>query len=206
MTLKLGMLHRVLRYYQVCSNDDPGLTLTYFTARSNLFPYAFVLEKGKIMDFSETLVVYDLKLATDDRSDEKFLLASNHCSLGAVCPLPRGFIHILNLEKKNRIQSDFKEISLKLATNGKSDNAFLLTSKFCPLGGCLPLLRGYIIKKLYKIRLQRHFFFKLATNEWSDKTFLLALKLCTLGAVCTCHGAIYMYKIMIFFFMYKTRL
>ena len=66
MTLKLGMQHRVLEYYQVCSNDDPGLTLTYFTARSNLVPYAFVWEKGKIMDFSETIVVYDLKLATDE--------------------------------------------------------------------------------------------------------------------------------------------
>ena len=32
MSLKLGMQHRVLEYYQVCSNDDPGLTLTYFTA------------------------------------------------------------------------------------------------------------------------------------------------------------------------------
>ena len=45
MTLKLGMQHRVLDYYQVCSNDDPELTLTYFTARSNLIRYAFVLEK-----------------------------------------------------------------------------------------------------------------------------------------------------------------
>ena len=66
MTLKLGMYHRVLEYYQVCSNDDPRLTLTYFMARSNLVPYAFVCEKGKTMDFSETNVVYDLKLATDD--------------------------------------------------------------------------------------------------------------------------------------------
>ena len=50
MTLKLGMQHWVLKYYQVYSNDDPGLTLTYFTARSDLVPYAFVLEKGKPMD------------------------------------------------------------------------------------------------------------------------------------------------------------
>ena len=28
-----------------CSNDDPGLTLTYFMARSNLVPYAFVWGK-----------------------------------------------------------------------------------------------------------------------------------------------------------------
>ena len=40
-----------------------GLTLTYFTARSNLVSSACVWEKGKTMDFSETIVVYDLKLA-----------------------------------------------------------------------------------------------------------------------------------------------
>ena len=86
MTLKRGMYHRVLEYYQVCSNDDPGLTLTYFMARSNLFPYAFVWEKGKKIDFSETIVVYDFKLATDDRSDKKFLLTSKLCPLYAPCP------------------------------------------------------------------------------------------------------------------------
>ena len=60
--LESCMLHRVLVYFQVCSNDDPELTLTYFTARLNLIPYAFVWEKGKIMDFSETVVVYDIKV------------------------------------------------------------------------------------------------------------------------------------------------
>ena len=54
--------HRVLKYYQICSNDDHGLTLTYFTACSNLVPFAFVWEKGKTMNFSETIVVYDIKL------------------------------------------------------------------------------------------------------------------------------------------------
>ena len=33
---KLGMQHRRLQPIIVCSNDDPGVTLTYFTARSNL--------------------------------------------------------------------------------------------------------------------------------------------------------------------------
>ena len=51
-----------------------------------MVPYAFVWKKGKTMDFSETIVVYDLKLATDDRSDKKFLLTSKLCPLGAVCP------------------------------------------------------------------------------------------------------------------------
>ena len=107
----------MLQYYQVRSNDDTELTLTYFTARSNLVPYAFVWEKGKTKDFSETVVVYDLKLTKDDRSDKKFLLTSKLCHLGAVCPLPRGYIHVSSHEIKC-IKSDFKEISLKLATNG----------------------------------------------------------------------------------------
>ena len=82
------MQHWVLKYCQVYSNDEPGLTLTYFTARSNLVPYAFVWEKVKTMGFSETIVIYDLKLATDDRSDKKFLLTSKLCPLGAVYPMP----------------------------------------------------------------------------------------------------------------------
>ena len=60
--LKLIMQHRLLEYCQVYSNDDPGLTLTYFMTRSNLVPYAFVWEKGKTMNFLETMIVYDIKV------------------------------------------------------------------------------------------------------------------------------------------------
>ena len=34
--LKLGMQHRGLKLYKNYTNNDPGLTLTYFTARTNL--------------------------------------------------------------------------------------------------------------------------------------------------------------------------
>ena len=70
MTLKVGMQHRVLEYYKVCSNDDPGLTLTSYTARSNLTHYAFVCEKGKPMDFSATMVVYDIKVGRCSQLNE----------------------------------------------------------------------------------------------------------------------------------------
>ena len=116
MTLKLDMQHRV-REYSKFVQMIPWVDLTYFTARSNLVHYAFVWGKGKTMDFSEIIVVYDLKITTDDRSDKKFLLTSKLCLMGAVCPLPWGYIHVLNHEK-NCIKSDFKEIFLKLATNG----------------------------------------------------------------------------------------
>ena len=46
MILKLGMYHRGLKVYKVYINDDPGLTLTYFTARSNWVACTF--EWGKL--------------------------------------------------------------------------------------------------------------------------------------------------------------
>ena len=36
MILKLGKLHWRLKLYKVCINGDSGLTMTYFTARSNM--------------------------------------------------------------------------------------------------------------------------------------------------------------------------
>ena len=63
MTLKVCVRHQVLEHYQVCSNDDPVLTLTYFMTRSSLVPYSFAWEKVKTMDFSETIVVYDIKVS-----------------------------------------------------------------------------------------------------------------------------------------------
>ena len=43
--LKLGMEHQRLKFYKVYINDDPGLTMTYFRARSNWVTYTF--EWGK---------------------------------------------------------------------------------------------------------------------------------------------------------------
>ena len=47
MILKLAMQHQGLKLYEVYINDDPGLTLTYFTARSNWVAYTF--EWGKLL-------------------------------------------------------------------------------------------------------------------------------------------------------------
>ena len=46
----------------MCSNDDPRVTLTYFTAMSNLVTWAFLWEKVKTVDFSETIAACDLKV------------------------------------------------------------------------------------------------------------------------------------------------
>ena len=70
MTLKLGMQHRVLKYYQVCSNDDHGLTLTYFMARPNLVPCAFEWEKVKTKDILKTILVCDIKVSRWNQLNE----------------------------------------------------------------------------------------------------------------------------------------
>ena len=46
MTLGLGIKHCGCRPFQVCTNDYSGLTLTYFMARSNLIPNAFIWERS----------------------------------------------------------------------------------------------------------------------------------------------------------------
>ena len=53
-------------------------------------------------------------------------------------PTASGYIHVKKTHKKNGKKSDFKEIFFTLATNGQSDQEFLLTSKFCPQGVVCP--------------------------------------------------------------------
>ena len=47
MILKLGMYHWELKLYKVYINNDTGLTLTYFMARSNWVTCTF--ELGKLL-------------------------------------------------------------------------------------------------------------------------------------------------------------
>ena len=63
------------------------------------------------MDFSETIVVYDLKLATDDRSDKTFLLTSKDASGGRMPPAHGLYAGIKSRKKlyKIRLQRDFFE-------------------------------------------------------------------------------------------------
>ena len=55
MTLNLGLQHWRLVPFKVCSNDDPGLTFSFFKARPNLLPNAFPWENALPLDFIETI-------------------------------------------------------------------------------------------------------------------------------------------------------
>ena len=126
-----------------------------------------ILRQGQIWSlmllfgiFSKPIVIFDLKLATDNRSDKKFLLTSKLCPLGAVCLL--AYIHVLNHEKKMykiRLQKDFFR---NLQQMGKVIRPFCWHQNFVPWGlsanapGLYTCIKSW--KKLYKIRLQRHCF------------------------------------------------
>ena len=60
--MKLGVSHRGLQPISICSNDDPRVTLTYFTAMSDLVTLAFLWEQVKTVDFSETIAACDLNV------------------------------------------------------------------------------------------------------------------------------------------------
>ena len=48
----------------------PWVDLDLFMAKSNFDSYAFVREKVKTMDFSETIVVYDIKVGRCSQLNE----------------------------------------------------------------------------------------------------------------------------------------
>ena len=51
MILKLGMKHQAMEHYKVYINHDPGMTLTYFTARSAEVSHALEWQYTNISTF-----------------------------------------------------------------------------------------------------------------------------------------------------------
>ena len=49
ISTKLGMLHWGLKPIKKFSNDNPGLTMTFFTTRSNFETWAFIWENVTMM-------------------------------------------------------------------------------------------------------------------------------------------------------------
>ena len=94
------------------------------------------------------------------------------------------------------IKSEFKKICLKLATNGRSDKSFLLTSKGCPQEVFCPCPRAIymykIIKNMYKIRFRRDHF--ETCNIWAKrKGFSVVIKILFPMDCLPLPGAIYIY-------------
>ena len=119
----------------VCSNDDPRLTLTYFTARSNFVSYAFIW--GKLLEshlMEETYSKWP--------EWQKVYVYIKFWPQGVVCPCPGLYtcIKTWKIMYKIRLQRYFFETCNKWAKwQGFSVDIWILSTK-----GCLPLPRGYI--------------------------------------------------------------
>ena len=61
ISMKLGMKHQRFKLIIFCSNDNPVLILTYYTARSNFATTAFIWENVRTMDTLETIASCDLE-------------------------------------------------------------------------------------------------------------------------------------------------
>ena len=112
------------------------------------------------------------------------------CLQRVVCPCP-GAIYMWKTLKMC-IKSEFKEICLKLATNGRSDKGFLLTSKVCPQGVFCPypvaIYMYKVIKNVYKIRFRRDHFETCNIRAKGNRPFCCHQNLCPQWIVCPCPG------------------
>ena len=168
MTLKLGMQHRVLKYFQICSNGDPRLTLTYFTASQIWF---LMLLYGKTVKNGYFRIYCRLWFETSNRwpkwqevSDDIKTLSPG----GSLPPAP-GLYTCIKSWKKNCIKSDCRHL-FETCNKWTKWQDISVDIKTPSPGGCLPLPWGYIhvlnhfFFFLYKIRLWKDFF--ETCNKW----------------------------------------
>ena len=61
--MTLGMKHQRFKLIIFCSNDNPVLIFTYFTARSNVATLAFIWDIVAMIDTLEIIASCDLKFS-----------------------------------------------------------------------------------------------------------------------------------------------
>ena len=142
MNLCVWRILTLSRYSHFAQGHIPYLFLTYYPLRNS------------------RIVRYNSGIGVQSGNSH---FAQDNSGIVPILTLRRTYICIKSW--KNFIKSDFKDILLKVATNEWSDETFLLTSKLCPLGAVCPcpgaIYTYKIVKKWYKIRLQRDFFLNL---------------------------------------------
>ena len=127
MTLKLGMHHRVLKFYDVCSNDDPELTLTFLRQGQIWSLMVLYGEKGKTINFSESIIVYDVKFGRYSYLNEYMNLSQYQRSRSFIDHGPRSlrftFLNFFSLGTARPIEAKFHvapswDGELKVCSNG----------------------------------------------------------------------------------------
>ena len=162
MTLWLGMKHWRLGPIIICSNDDHRLTLTCFTARSNLVSYAFIWGKTVRKSFNgrnlQQMTRVTKGLCSYKNSDPK----------GFSAPAPGLYTCIKTWKIMYKNQTS-KVFFWNLQQMGKVTRLFCWHQDFVHKGLSAPAPElytcGKTLKNVYKIRIQRNLF--EACNKWS---------------------------------------
>ena len=95
MILKLGVKHLGMKLYKVYINHDPGMSLTYFTARSTLVSHALEWVKNRKMKLNGR------KLARNEQMDRRFMFKKIFWAQGVVCPCPRAIYMFMTIILKH---------------------------------------------------------------------------------------------------------
>ena len=82
MILKVGVKHLGMEFYKFYINHDPGMTLTYFTARSTQVVHAFEWKKNRKMSCNGR------KFARNEQMDRRFMLMKIFLAQGLSAPAP----------------------------------------------------------------------------------------------------------------------
>ena len=88
MILKLDMKHQAMELYKVYINHDPGMTLTFFTARSTYAAHAFEWKKNRKMSFNGK------RLTRNEQMDRRFMFMKIFWAKEGCLPLPWSYIHV----------------------------------------------------------------------------------------------------------------
>ena len=85
------MKHQAMELYKVYINHDPGMTLTFFTARSIKAAHAFEWGKNRKMSFNGK------KLARNEQMDRRFMFMQIFWAQRVVCPCPGAIYMCMNI-------------------------------------------------------------------------------------------------------------
>ena len=83
MILKFGMKYQAMELYKVCINHDPGMTFTYFMARSTSVAYC-----------TQKIVKLSLKRKTSRKWAGQNICDSLKMFPGVHLPMTGGYIHV----------------------------------------------------------------------------------------------------------------
>ena len=95
-TMKLDMERYELKLYTVYVNDDPELTVTYFTAISNLAKLVAALKTARTSSIVQFIFYFDFGISRNLLRSQNILLVKNHIfSIVLVIWNPFGFISVI---------------------------------------------------------------------------------------------------------------